>query len=209
MIRLRPVLLLLLAVLPTASLAQHFSQVYIDVRLVKPDSVRVTVEADLQDMMNTVYVFPYYADPSDSAYRAYERKMEEYLKVKLKLRADDKTVYMNAVAWKRGGKNRYDGLDSVSIQTGNHSFTMGGKIPADTKKLRVYSGIWEDREEVTFPPAMDYYFFEGDRLLRRTWSKMGAWVTFPILSDSLAAMRKLPPPHMPDRVPMDHSTHDD
>jgi hypothetical protein len=201
--------LALLAVLPTAALAQHFAVAYIDVRLVGADSVRVSVEADLQDMMNTVHVFPYYADPAESAYRDYEKKIEYYLRQKVKVHADGKTVYLSAVAWKRGGKNRADGLDSVSIQDGNHSFTLGGKLPPEAKLLSVRSDIWNERDELSSPPAMDYYFFAGDKLLRRVWSAGGKWIRFPVAADSLAALRALPSPRMPPRMPMDHSKHND
>lgn len=192
-------------VLPAAALAQHFSLAYIDVRYKAPDSVTVTIEADAQDLMNTVSVFPLYADTSIETYRRYEIRMEHYLQQKIKLRADGKPVYLQAVAWKAGGKGRHDGLDSVSIQTSNHSFTLGGKIQPGTKTLSIRSQLWDDRSEVVDPPLMEYFLFERDAVRRRFSAPVDRWVTFPVTADSLAKMSKRPPRLIPRDS--DHSGH--
>jgi hypothetical protein len=196
---------LLVALLPAFALAQHFALAYVDIRLVKPDSVRVTIEADAQDMMNTVHTFPLYADTGIEAYRLYELRLEQYVQQKVKLRADGKSLYMNAVAWKQGGKNRNDGLDSVSIQEGNHAITLGGRIPAGTKRISVRSDLWDSRPELDHPPIMEYFLFEGEAPRRRVTAPTGNWIHFPVTADSLAKM-SLHPPRLPPRD-SDHSGH--
>lgn len=200
------------AVLPAAALAQHFSLAYVDVRLVKPDSVRVTIESDGEDMKNAVRVFPRYDDPPGTgmeSFRRYERLMESYLLQKIKVRADGKPVNLSVVSWKPGGKGREDGFDTVSIYAGNHAITLGGRLPEGTKTLSAWAEIWIERPEVTpdIPPAIDYYFFDGGIPLRRVWSRTERWVRFPVNADSLAVMRKNPIAPPKPRQPEDHTGH--
>ncbi len=195
----------LLAILPAAALAQHFSQGYVDVRLWPGDSVTVTIEADAQDMMNTVFVFPTYGDTGTEAFRRYETRMEHYLQQKTKLRADGKPVFLRAVAWKKGGKGREDGLDSVSIGTSTHAFTLGGKLPPGTQRLSVWSEIWNERPELDRPPLLDYFLFEGTAARRRITGPTERWIHFPVVADSLAKMSRNPP-RVPPRE-SDHSGH--
>lgn len=193
------------ALLAASASAQHFAMAYVDIRYLAPDSVRVTIEADAQDMMNTVFTFPLYADTGIEAYRLYELRMEQYLQQKVKLRADGKSLYMKAVAWKEGGKNREDGMDSISIQEGNHAITLGGKVPPGTKKISVRSDLWDSRPELDHPPIMEYFLYEGNAVRRRITAPTGLWAHFPVTPDSLAKM-SLHPPHIPPRE-SDHSGH--
>lgn len=195
----------LAALLATAAAAQHFSQAYLDIRIHPRDSVTVSVEADAQDMMNTVYVFPTYGDTGVEAFRLYEARMEHYLQQKVKLRADGKAVYLRAVAWKKDGKGREDGLDSVSIGTGTHAFTLGGKLPSGTKRVSIRSEIWNERPELDRPPQMEYFLFEGQAVRRRFTAPFERWVHFPVTADSLAKMSRNPP-RIPSRD-SDHSGH--
>jgi hypothetical protein len=204
-IRFARFLILSLVLAPLAARAQHFALAYADIRYKAPDSVTITIEADAQDLMNTVFTFPLYADTGVQAYRRYELRMEHYLQQKIKLKADGKPVYLSAVAWKFGGTGRDDGLDSNSIQAGNHTFVLGGKIKAGTKKISVYSEVWNERPEVDHPPIMEYFLFEGDAVRRRFSAPTERWVHFPITADSLAKM-SLHPPRIPPRD-SDHSGH--
>ncbi len=196
---------LLAFALPAAALAQHFSQVYVDVRLWPGDSVTVSVEADAQDMMNTVYVFPTYGDTGVEAFRRYESRMEHYLQQKTKLRADAKPVFLKAVAWKKDGTGPDDGLDSASIGTSTHVITLGGKLPSGTKRVSVWSEIWNERPELDRPPQVDYFLFEGEAARRRVTAPFERWVHFPVTADSLAKMSRHPP-RVPPRE-SDHSGH--
>jgi len=197
--------LLLTALSASAVLAQHFSVAYVDIHLWPEDSVTVTIEADAQDMMNTVFTFPLYADTGVQAYRLYERRMEQYLQQKIRLRADDKPVFLRAVAWKKDGKGRDDGLDSVSIQTGTHAFTLGGKLPPGTRRVSIWSEIWNERPELDHPPLMDYFLYEGAAVRRRFSAPYERWVHFPVTADSLSRMSRNPP-RIPSRE-SDHSGH--
>lgn len=193
--------------------AQHFSLVYVDIRLVGSDSITVTVEADAQDLKNTVQVFPYFDRATGKgweSFRLYETKIEAYLQQKLILKADAKRVYLKVIKWKPSGKNREDGFDTVSIHAGNHSITFGGKIPSGTKALILQGEFWLERPELTAdtPPTIEYHLFEGNLPLRRIWSITERKVSFPISPDSLAVMRQKPLPPLSPRIPMDHSTHD-
>jgi hypothetical protein len=195
--------------LPLAAPAQHFSQVFVDVRLHARDSVTVGVEADLQDMMNTVFVFPLFGgDTSAAVYRLYENKLEAYLQQRVRLSADGKPVSLRAVAWKADGKDRDDRMDSVSIRRGNHTIVLGGKLPAGTRRAGLYSEMWVERPE-NVRPSIQYNLFKGDTLLRTIWSLNEKTVRFPVSADSVASMLRSPPPPLPRRVPMDHSGHDD
>lgn len=193
--------------------AQHFGLAYVDIRLAPPDSVRVTVEADAEDLKNTVQTFPYYDAASGKgweSFRSYELRIESYLQQKVALYADGQRIDLRVVTWKPGGKSRHDGFDTISIHAGNHAITLGGRIPAGSKFLNISSGFWLERPEVTpdMPPTVDYHLLEGDLHLRRYWSLTERRVRFPIHPDSLKAMRKNPLPPIPPRVPMDHSKHD-
>jgi hypothetical protein len=192
--------------------AQHFGLAYVDIRLVPPDSVRVTVEADAEDLKNSAQVFPYYDAATGKgweSFRLYEQKIEAYFQQKLELLADGQRIQLRAVSWKPGGKSRKDGFDTVSIQAGNHAITLGGRIPAGSKTLIVSSQFWLERPELTpeFPPAIEYHFLEGVVHLRSVRSQTERRVWFPLQPDSLNAMRKHPLPPIPPRIPADHSTH--
>jgi hypothetical protein len=202
-------LMALAAPFPVA--AQHFSRAYIDIRLVKPDSVRVTVEAEGADFKNAVGTFPYYNEPPGSgmeSFRLYERRIEAYLQQKVKLRADGKIVAMNVVSWKPGGKNREDRFDTLSIFAPNHAITLGGRLPPGAKSLRAMSELWVERvENPASAPSMQYLLMEGTLPLRQAWTRTERWVSFPLEPDSLARMRKSPLPPIPPRIPADHSQH--
>lgn len=193
--------------------AQHFGLAYVDIRLVSTDSVRVTVEADSEDLKNSVQVFPFYNAATGKgweSFRLYEQKIEAYLQQKLELHGDGQRIHLQVVSWKPGGKNRQDGFDTVSIYAGNHAITLGGRIPTGTKNLFVRSEFWLERPEVppTMPPSIDYHLLDGELHLRRVWSLTERRVRFPIHPDSLIAMRKNPLPPLPRRMPMDHSQHE-
>lgn len=209
-IRLGQAVLLALA-LPGAALAQHFSRAYIDVRLVPPDSVRVTVEADGQDFQNAVRFFPYFDEPAGSgmeSFRRYERMVESYLLQRLKLRADARPVNLSVVSWRHGGEGRDDGFDTLTI-SGNHAITLGGRLPADAQTLSAWAEIWIERPEVApdRPTIVEYNFFEGETPLRRLWSRTERWVRFPLGADSLAVLRRNPIAPPEPRSPVDHSGH--
>jgi hypothetical protein len=197
---------MLAALLPAAAMAQHFAVVYIDIRLLPNDSITVAVEADAQDMMNTVFTFPTFGDTGIQAFRQYENRMEYYLQQKVKLRAGGKSIFLRGAAWKKDGKNREDGLDSISILTSTHAFTMGGRLPKGTKSISIVSDFWDDRPEIDHPPIMEYFLFEDRAVRRRVSAPTGRLVTFPIVPDSLSKMSRHPP-RIPPRE-TDHSGHD-
>jgi hypothetical protein len=199
---------LLALILPASVPAQHFSRLFVDVRLHGKDSVTLGVEADLQDMMNTVFVFPYYGgDTSASVYRLYEGKLEAYFQQKVRLTADGKTVYLRAVNWKADGKGRDDHMDSASIQRAYHTVVLGGKLPPGTKLAGLYSEVWAERPDGA-EPKIQYNLYRKGTLLRTVWSRNEKTVRFPVTPDSVASMLRNPPKPLEKRLPTDHSGHD-
>lgn len=189
--------------------AAHFSAAFVDTEL-KDDSVRVTVQADVQDLMNTVKVFPYYFGASDSTYRLYEDRLEWYLQQKTVVEADGRRLYLAVVQWKPGGKGRGDGFDSVSLRTDYHSVTLGGKLPKGTKLLTVRSDMWNEiQEEGRVPANIEYGLFQGGVALKRAWTQAEKPVRFPIDPASISRMRQEPPPAGIKRLPVDHSGHNE
>jgi hypothetical protein len=212
--RLVPALLFAALALPFSAAAQHFGFAAMEVHLIEPDSVRVSIEVDAQDLMNTVYTFPLYADTGEAAYRLYERRLEQYMQTKVKLRADGKPVNLAAVQWKRDGKGRHDGLDSVSIQEKDHYIALSGKVPKGMNRLSVRADLWDDRDEVQDPPRIELALHQGDVLLRRMITEMGRTINFSLHPDSVAKMKASFPPrvlkrptHNPHDKNVDHTGH--
>lgn len=199
-----------LTVFPAAVLAQHYSLAYIDIRLVKPDSVHVTVEADGLDLKNAVETFPTYEGPDGSfaSFQLYEQRIEAYLQSKVRLHADGKRVRLAVVSWKPGGQGRDDGFDTASVRADNHAITLGGRLPPGVKTLKAYSELWIEKPEVKadMPPVIEYHLFDGAIPLQHVRSKTEQWVRFSVSEESLTAMRKNPLP-APKRRVMGHAGH--
>jgi hypothetical protein len=204
-----PPLALAALLLPLSSLAAHFDQAFIDIRLIGADSVHLTVSADKNDMMNTVYTFPY-EDNREESFRMYQARIESYLQARVPMRVDGKPVRLAAVNWKPGGRGRGDGFDSVSIRDQFHVITLGGVLPRQRKVLEIRSDMWVERDDGPPIITMEYCLFQGDVFLRQRWARTEKSVRFPVSPDSVAAMRANPPVRAP-RLSMpdneDHSGH--
>ena len=188
---------------------EHYNFAFVDLEL-KNDSVFMSVQADRLDLMNSVNVFPYTDEMGDSRYRLYEDKIEAYLQQKMALSADGRQLYMPVVRWFPGGSSRRDGFDSTTVQTDYHIITLGAKLPEKTKTLTFHSEIWAEKEELDPSPAkIELGLFQNGIALKRVWTFVGKTVRFPILPDSLANMRRNPPPPGIRRIPVDHSQHND
>ena len=193
----------------TSSAGEHFNFAFVDIEL-RGDSVRMTVQADRLDLLNTVGVFPYSDGQGDRSVRLYENRIESYLQQKLALRADGKRLYMPVVQWKRGGSSREDGFDSVSIYSDYHYLTFGAKLPKNTQTLTFYSELWTEQSQDNESPAkMEITLFQNQTALKRAWTFTEKTVRFAIHPDSLAKMRRSPPPAGIRRIPVDHSEHND
>ena len=188
---------------------EHFNFAFIDIEL-KADSVFMSIQADRLDLLNTVRVFPYTDEMGEPRYRLYEDKIEAYLQSKLALSADGRQLYMPVVRWMPGGRSRRDGFDSISIQSDFHVISLGTKLPANAKVLTFNSQLWsEQQQDEPAPARLEVGLFQNGVALKRVWTYVEKTVRFPIHPDSLASMRRNPPPAGIRRSPVDHSKHDD
>lgn len=185
---------------------QHFRRAGIAVRLVAPDSVLVTVGAGSEDLQNTVGVFPY-LDSDSAQFRLFEQRLEAYLQTRVPVRVDGKRLSLKVTQWKPGGRDREDRLDMKSLYVRDLFVTLGGKLPPGGKMLDVTANMWVERRDAA-ETVVQFSFFEGHQALRREWTRRERLVRFPLSADSLAVMRKNPPPPL-QRTAEDHDDHDD
>lgn len=186
---------------------QHFHQAGIAVRLVGADSILVTVGASSEDLQNTVHVFPYGETPDEdtASFRLFENRLEVYLQERVPVRVDGKRVFLKVTQWKPGGTGRDDRLDMPSLYVRNLFITLGGKLPPDSKMLDITANLWLERRDAA-ETVVQYSFFQDRQALRRLWTHREKTIRFPLTADSLAAMRKNPPPPLP-RTVMDEEDH--
>lgn len=189
---------------------QHFHRAGIAVRLVGPDSVLVTVGAGSEDLQNTVGVFPYSEqnDGDSAAFRLFEQRLEVYLQNRVPVRVDGKRLFLKVTQWKPGGRDRDDRLDMKSLYVQDLFVTLGGKLPPGGKMLDISANLWLERRDAA-ETVVQFSFFEDRQVLRREWTRRERLVRFPLTADSLAVMRKNPPPPLQRTVDPDvHEGHD-
>lgn len=178
---------------PAFAFAAHYNEVKIAVKLVDPDSIRLEVDADHDDLLNTVMMFP---DNKDTALmRVYQSRIEAYLAARLPLKVDGKGLPLRVIQWKPGGKGREDGFDSTSLYSARQVITLGAALPKSGKKLTLGLNLWVEFQHATVGEVA--WFWNG-ALLGRRWSPMEKILTYPLQRDSLLAAEErakhAPPP---------------
>lgn len=188
---------------------RHFHKAGIAVRLVG-DSLLVTVGASSEDLQNTVAVFPYSEqnDGDSASFRLLEQRLEVYFQDRIPVRVDGKRIYLQVTQWKPGGANREDRLDMNSLYVHNLFITMGAKLPPKRTYMDIVANLWIERNDAA-ETVVQFSFFEGRQVLRREWTRREKLVRFPLTADSLAVMRKNPPPPLQPTAEDydDHSGH--
>lgn len=178
---------------PALALAAHYNEVKVAVKLIDPDSVHLEVDADHDDLLNTVMMFP---DNKDTALmRVYQTRIEAYLVSRLPLKVDGKGLPLKVIRWKPGGKGRADGFDSTSLYSARQVITLGAALPANAKKLTLGLNLWAEFQRST---VGEIAWFWNGALLDRRWSPMEKTLVYPLERDSLLAAeeraKKKPPP---------------
>ena len=187
---------------PVVAFAAHYNEVKLAVRLIDPDSIHLEIDADHDDLLNTVMIFPDNKDTS--LMRVYQTHIEAYLVSRLPVKVDGKGVLLSVVRWKPGGKGRQDGFDSTSLYSARQVITLGGVLPKDRKKLTLGLNLWAEFQHET---SVEVAWFWNGSLLDRRWSRIEKSVAYPLAPDSLKAARerarKTPPPKATTPVPME------
>jgi hypothetical protein len=169
----------------------YFMNAKIVLGLVGNDSLTVQFCAPAEDMVNTVGIFP--ADNSDpEIFRLYEKRMEAYLQDRLPVAVNRKRLFLKVVQWKPNGKGRADGFDSLAIYS-DQKITFAAKLPPQRDFIDVTANIWYERSDAG-RTQVEYNLLQDGILLKRIFTGREKKVRFAIAPDSLAVMRKNPPP---------------
>jgi hypothetical protein len=169
----------------------YFMNAKIVLGLVGDDSLTVQFCAPAEDMVNTVGIFPY--DNSDKEiFRQYEKRMEAYLQDRLPVSVNRKRLFLKVVQWKPGGRGRADGFDSASIYS-DQKITLAAKLPPQRDFIDVTANVWNERSDAG-RTLVEVHLLQDGVLLKRIFTGREKKIRIPITADSLAVMRKNPPP---------------
>jgi hydrogenase/urease accessory protein HupE len=159
----------------------------VDIRLVGPDSLTVTVSATQTDFVEaTGRNFKLgSSEERRSSADAYQEKLAAYLRARIRLETDQGTPALSVLQWKPKGRGPGDGFDSASFFRERQIVTMGGGLPKNRAWLRVEVGMFP---ELGVQPVSEISLFWKDTLVRRVWLGPDASVRFPMAQDTLDAL---------------------
>ena len=162
----------------------------IAIRLVDPDSITVTVDANHDDLSNVLRfnvsfgvdtVFP-------KEVLIYQERLPVYLLSHLNLQADGLPLNnLKIIRWKPNGRGPEDDFtnDKAGFWMSNHVVTLGGVLPKPRKMLGVNVQLFA---ELGIQPISEISLYWRDSLLVRKWLGLDKTLRFNVAEDSLAAM---------------------
>ena len=161
----------------------------IAIRLIDPDSITVTVDANHDDLVNAVHFNPSFG--LDTVFRdealLYQERISTYLLSHLNLQMDGTPLNLKIHRWKPKGKGPEDDFttDKQSFWTSQNEISFAGKLPSLRKNLGINIQLFA---ELGIQPITEISFYWRDSLLIRKWLGLDKTLRFSITQDSLLAM---------------------
>ena len=162
----------------------------IAIRLIDPDSITVTVNANHDDLTNVVHFNSTFG--LDTIVRSealiYQERLSGYLLSHLNLQVDGSPLgNLKIIRWKPDAKNPEDDLttDKIAYWASPQIMTFGGKLSSPRKNLGINVQLFA---ELGIQPITEISLYWRDSLLVRKWLGLDRTLRFPITQDSLLAM---------------------
>ena len=175
--------------LPAAPAAHPQGTSKVALHLLDPDSLRVTVDVNRDDLAYAVGVSVNVKDEPGKRgedARLYQDRSANYLNGRVRIQVDGAPVALHITQWKAGGQGLADGYgnDTSAYLRDNHVFTLAGHLPNPRRTLLVDVQLFAELE---VQPISEVSVFWKDSLLERHWLGTNQNLRFPLHPDSLAA----------------------